>query len=140
KVNGRIAMLHRIVPSIQLVFFEDVDELRNPPSRLWHQHMRELDAHAILHPQEEWEARKIGAGAPPVRTDAGWLLLYHGVDQQHVYRAGLALLDLEDPRRVLARTRRPVLEPEHEFERVGDVNNVVFPEGAVVIDGLLHVY
>lgn len=139
-VCGRIAMLHRIVPDIQLIFFNDVNEMRTPPGALWTEHMASLEQHVIMRPQEAWEARKIGAGAPPIRTEAGWLLIYHGVDQHHVYRAGLALLDLADPTRVIARTRRPVLQPEYEFERKGDVNNVVFPEGAVVIDGVLHVY
>ena len=63
----------------------------------------------------------------------GWLLIYHCVDPDHVYRAGAALLDLEEPWRVIARTPEPILEPKEGYEREGDVPNVVFPEGAVVI-------
>ncbi len=139
-IGGRIAMLHRIVPDIQLIYFDDLQQLRRPPAELWKAHMEELDRHVVMRPREEWEAIKIGAGPTPIRTDEGWLLIYHGVDRQHVYRAGIALLDLEDPSRVIARCAEPVLEPEAEFERLGDVNNVVFPEGAVVIDGTIHVY
>jgi len=62
------------------------------------------------------------------------------VDANHVYRVGAALLDLEKPSRVIARTPEPILEPEEEYERVGDVDNVVFPQGAVVKNGTLHVY
>lgn len=139
-VGGRIAMLHRIVPDIQLALFDDVEQLCCPPAGFWDAHLRTLNEHVIMRPEAEWERRKIGAGPTPVETEEGWLLIYHGVDEHYVYRAGLALLDLDDPRRVIARTRRPVLEPELPFEREGDVDNVVFPEGAVVVDGTLHVY
>ena len=139
-IGGRVAMLHRIVPDIQLIYFDDLDELAAPPARLWIEHMKNLDQHVIMRPEAEWESKKIGAGPTPIETDDGWLLIYHGVDDNHVYRAGLALLDLDDPSKVIARTPHPVLEPESDFERFGDVNNVVFPEGAVVIDDRLHVY
>jgi predicted GH43/DUF377 family glycosyl hydrolase len=93
-----------------------------------------------MRPKYEWEAKKIGAGPPPIMTEAGWLLIYHGVDANHVYRAGVALLDLEDPSKVIARSPYPILEPEEEYERIGDVPNVVFPEGTVAQDGTLYVY
>ncbi len=139
-VRGQVGLLHRIVPDIQLILFADVEELCAPPADVWRDHLNRLDEHVIMRPLEEWESRKIGAGPPPILTEEGWLLVYHGVDTDHVYRAGLALLDLDDPRKVIARTRRPVLEPEFPFEQVGDVSNVVFPEGAVVMDGLLHLF
>jgi predicted GH43/DUF377 family glycosyl hydrolase len=140
RIRGRIAMLHRIVPSIQLIYFDDIDQLCRPPAALWEQHLRTLEDHVILRPEFPWEAKKIGAGPTPIETPEGWLLLYHGVDSHYVYRMGMALLDLDDPRRVIARTPEPVLAPELPFEREGDVPNVVFPEGAVLIDGMLYVY
>lgn len=140
RIGGRVAMLHRIVPDVQLAWFDDVEQLRRPPDGYWEAHLRELDRHVVLRAEAPWEGTKVGAGPTPVETDEGWLLVYHGVDEHYVYRAGLALLDLDDPSRVVARTPHPVLEPEAPFERVGDVNNVVFPEGAVVIDGTLHLY
>ena len=93
-----------------------------------------------MRPEQPWEGTKIGAGPPPIETPEGWLLVYHGADDRHVYRAGLALLDLDDPGRVVARTRHPVLEPRLPFERVGDVPDVVFPSGAVVEDGVLRLF
>ena len=90
--------------------------------------------------EQRWEARKIGAGPPPVKTEEGWLLIYHGVDENRVCRAGAALLDLEEPWKVIARTPEPILEPEEEYERVGDVPNVVFPEGAGTIGDELLVF
>jgi len=140
RINGQIVMLHRIDPDIQLIRFNDLDELYNPPALKWKNHMDTLDDHVIMRPQFEWEARKIGAGPTPIETSEGWLLIYHGVDEKFVYRGGLALLDLDDPSRVIARSSMPILSPEKEYERFGDVDNVVFPEGAVVIDGTLHMY
>jgi beta-1,2-mannobiose phosphorylase / 1,2-beta-oligomannan phosphorylase len=100
-----------------------------------------FDRHALLmKPERDWEALKIGSGPPPIKTKQGWLLIYHGVDKNLDYRAGAALLDLNNPFEVIARTNRPVLEPREPYERIGDVNNVVFPTGACVIGKRLHVY
>lgn len=78
----------------------------------------------------------IGAGPPPVKTTAGWLLVYHGVATHfacsNIYQAGAVLLDLEDPSRVVARTRNNILEPRDQWELTGQVPNVVFPSGLVV--------
>ena len=76
---------------------------------------------------------KIGGSTPPVRTDKGWLVLYHGVDQDTVYRVGALLLDLENPEIIIARTRRFIMEPETYYEKFGyQIPNVVFPTGNVV--------
>ena len=140
RIGGRIAMLHRITPDIQLVFFDDLAQLFQPPDGFWQSHMDNLDQHVVMRSEQTWESKKIGVGPTPIETEEGWLIIYHGVDADHIYRAGLALLDRDDPRRVIARTTHPVLQPELDFELYGDVDNVVFPEGAVVIDGELHVY
>jgi predicted GH43/DUF377 family glycosyl hydrolase len=94
----------------------------------------------LLRPEQDWEAAKVGAGPPPIRTRRGWLVIYHGVSNSKVYRAGAAVLDLNEPNRVLGRCKHPILEPEKEYETTGDVNNVVFPSGACVIDGKLFLY
>ena len=82
-----------------------------------------------------WDAGKVGLGPPPLETSAGWLLLYHGVRltaSGALYRSGLALLDLNDPTKVIARTDDWHLGPETDYERTGDVPNVVFPSGWVL--------
>ncbi|MFZ0327426.1 MAG: hypothetical protein WAL66_09015 [Nitrososphaeraceae archaeon] len=94
----------------------------------------------LIKPEFDWEELKIGAGPPPIKTKYGWLVIYHGLGSDNVYRAGAAVLDLERPDKVLARTRRPILQPEEPCEKYGDVNNVVFPTGACIIDGRLFVY
>jgi len=93
KINGKIAFLHRIQPNIQLAYFDDINHLITPNGEYWPKHLRNLDAHTILFREFDWEAVKIGAGPPPMKTDAGWLLIYHGVDKKFTYRAGAALLD-----------------------------------------------
>lgn len=82
-----------------------------------------------------WDGTRIGGGAQPLETEAGWLLLYHGVKSMvsgPVYRVGLVLLDRDEPARVLARSEDWVFAPEAPYERTGDVPNVVFPCGAIL--------
>ena len=88
-----------------------------------------------------WDSAKVGICAPPLKTKNGWLLLYHGISKSHnTYRIGAVLLDLDDPAIVLARTTDPIFEPEESYEKVGIVNNVVFPCGMAVRDGILYIY
>ena len=88
-----------------------------------------------------WDSSKVGISAPPIKTKNGWLLLYHGVSKSHnTYRVGAVLLDLKDPAIVLARTTDPIFAPEEKYEKEGIVNNVVFPCGMAVQDGLLYIY
>jgi predicted GH43/DUF377 family glycosyl hydrolase len=103
--------------------------------------LTKFEKHTLLiKPEQRWELLKVGAGPPPIKTRHGWLLIYHGVDNDHVYRAGAVLLDLSDPSKVLGRTRNPILEPKEPYEKNGDVNNVVFPTGTCVMDAKLFVY
>jgi beta-1,2-mannobiose phosphorylase / 1,2-beta-oligomannan phosphorylase len=88
----------------------------------------------LLKPEEDWEELKVGAGPPPIKTRTGWLVIYHGVSREKVYRAGAAVLDLHDPSKIIGRTKTPILEPKEPYEKFGDVNNVVFPTGACVVD------
>ncbi len=81
-----------------------------------------------------WDQGKIGPGCPPMKTKDGWLVLYHGVTPRvnaQIYKAGVALLDLKDPRKVIARGKEYIMAPRETYERVGDVPNVVFPTAAI---------
>jgi len=138
KIGGQYGALHRpsawIGPGyptdIPGIWFAFLDDLTGGMS----------GHRLVIKSEQPWESRKIGPGSPPIKTEKGWLLIYHGVDQNRVYRAGAALLDLEEPWKVIARTPEPILEPEEEYERVGDVPNVVFPEGAVTIGDELIIF
>ena len=91
-----------------------------------------------------WDSYRIGASAPPIKTKQGWLEIYHGVKltvSGPVYRVGTVLLDLEDPSVVIGRCKVPLLSPREYYERMGDVNNVVFACGALVEpDGEVKLY
>jgi len=88
-----------------------------------------------------WEGQKIGAGAPPIKTEKGWLLIYHGVDEKQVYRLGAAVFSLEDPSKLLYRHPEPILEPEADYEiRGGEVPNVVFACGACEVKDKYYIY
>jgi predicted GH43/DUF377 family glycosyl hydrolase len=85
----------------------------------------------------------MGGGCPPIETEAGWLLIYHGVHdtvEGYVYSACAALLDLDHPEKVIARLPYPLFYPEEWWERQGEVNNVCFPSGALVYEDRLYVY
>lgn len=128
RIDGRWAMIHRPSPlrggGHMWISF-------SPDLRHWGDHGLLLEARDGAW----WDAGKIGLGPPPLETADGWLLCYHGVHATAsgpIYRVGLALLDLEDPRVVLRRTDEWVLGPSAPYERAGDVNKVVFPTGWVL--------
>lgn len=91
-----------------------------------------------------WSTEKLGAATPPLLTEYGWLFFYHGVrttPSGRIYRVGAALLELEHPQVVIGRTPHFILAPEENYERIGDVPNVVFPCGAVVEkNGTIRMY
>lgn len=88
-----------------------------------------------------WENEKMGIASPPLKTEFGWLLLYHAVSSfDHHYRLGAMLLDINDPHLIVGRSQFPILEPITDYEKFGQVNNVVFPCGAVIKDNILFVY
>ena len=86
---------------------------------------------------ESWDSWRVGASAPPMETTYGWLEIYHGVKRSAsgmIYRLGAAILDLDNPAKVLCRSAIPILAPREYYERVGDVPNVVFSAGAIMDD------
>jgi predicted GH43/DUF377 family glycosyl hydrolase len=95
-------------------------------------------AHAPLfgpRPDNGWDEKRVGGNGAPIETDAGWMLLYHAYNKQHVYRLGVALLDRANPGIVPARPLAPIFEPEELWELRGDVPNVVFSCTNPVVDG-----
>lgn len=87
-----------------------------------------------------WDSLKVGIAATPIETERGWLLFYHGVSDDGVYRVGAVLLQLDDPSIVLSRTTDFIFEPEMEYEKKGQVNNVVFPCGIINKKGTIFMY
>ncbi|RLB06168.1 MAG: glycosidase [Deltaproteobacteria bacterium] len=126
RFDGRYVLYHRTAPSIWISFS---DSLSLPWPR--------KDHRILVGPRAGmmWDGVKIGAGAPPIKTKYGWLLIYHGVDIDYVYRLGLLLADLKDPGKILYRSPNPILEPQKIYEvgkeGVSQVPNVVFTCGAL---------
>ena len=108
---------------------------RSPDLRHWGDHR----CIALTRPGH-WDSQRIGAGASPIRTDAGWLEIYHGADSKGIYRLGLLLLDLEDPSKVLARSVDPIMAPEADYEKKGFLGGVVFTNGHVVDGDKVTIY
>jgi predicted GH43/DUF377 family glycosyl hydrolase len=140
RIDGRWVMLHRpkteyggargeilLSRSEDLLSWSAPEQVMQPRAGAW------------------WDSGRIGIGPPPLRTEHGWLLVYHGVKQTvtgDLYRVGLALLDLDEPTRVLHRLPEWILGPLAAYERVGDVPNVVFPCGLVhdAVTGEVRLY
>ena len=128
QIDGEYAAYHR--PSDRgHTPFGDVFYATSPDLVRWGRHR------FAFGPRTGWQALKVGPGPPPIETQDGWLLIYHGVWQScngYLYYVGAALLDLERPWQVLFRTKDYLLAPTAPYERVGDVSNVCFPSSAVV--------
>ena len=132
KTQGQYFILHRIGNEICGDYFKSLDF----KTQIVKKCIR------IIGPRiNTWDSAKVGITAPPIKTKNGWLLLYHGISKSHsTYRIGAVLLDLKDPAIVLARTADPIFEPEESYEKIGIMNNVIFPCGMVEKDGLLYIY
>ncbi|HOV23621.1 MAG TPA: glycosidase [Candidatus Marinimicrobia bacterium] len=113
KIKGEYLLLHRRHPDIWIASSLDLKNFTN--------HTRIMTTI-----NDDWQCTRIGIAGPPVRHPQGWLLFYHAVDKMNTYRLGVALLDYKNPRRVIARHSRPVIEPELPWEINGFVPNVIF--------------
>ncbi|MCK4914353.1 MAG: glycosidase [Planctomycetes bacterium] len=136
RFRGRFALIHRpIVRGEAHIWISFSPDLKH-----WGDHRALIKArHAY------WDCHRVGLACQPIETEYGWLLFYHGVRMTTagaIYRMGLALLDLEEPWKVLRRSDEWILGPRASYERIGDVGGVVFPSGAVIDEksNNLHLY
>ena len=140
KINGKFALLHRIWPGIQIAYFEDWKELTRS---FWEDYIKNLSDYIVLDPKDAFEMNYIGAGGPPIETEEGWLLIYHGVQETtrgRTYHAKAALLNRDNPQVEISRLSTPLFSPSEKWEKEGVVNNVVFPTGHAVFEGELYLY
>ena len=140
RINGKLFFLHRIRPDIQIVAVNDLHELTH---EFWQNYFLNLSDCIVLSPKHKHEVSYIGGGCPPIETEYGWLLIYHGVHDTvkgYVYSACAALLDLENPGKEIARLPYALFKPELEWELKGEVNNVCFPTGTALFDDTLYIY
>jgi len=141
RINGNLVFLHRIRPGIQLV---SVKSMKDLTPEFWEEYFHNFQDHIVMDPIYKHESDYIGSGCPPIETEYGWLLIYHGVEDTNeglVYSACAAvLLDLDDPRKEISRLTYPLFSPELDWEKEGDVNNVVFPTGTALFGDTLFIY
>ena len=131
KINDKYVFLHRLQSGIWIDYVDDL-------------HFYEgnyLGGKILFQPREKkWDSVRIGIAGPPIETEKGWLLLYHGITGEHHYLLGAALLKLDNPAEVISRLDYPIFTPDMKYEQEGQIPNVVFPCGAVVKNGDLFVY
>ncbi len=131
KVKNNYMIFHRVHESVCVDFVSTLDFSKEKITQC---------VEVISPRRGMWDGGKVGISTPPVKTKAGWLLLYHGVSWSTTYRVGAVLLDLDDPTVVKARTAIPLFEPTTEYEHKGIVSNVVFPCGLTVKGGEVYMY
>jgi predicted GH43/DUF377 family glycosyl hydrolase len=126
RFRGRFALIHRPIVRGEAHMWISF----SPDLKHWGDHRVLLKTRTAF-----WDGQRIGLACQPVETSEGWLLFYHGVRSTTagaIYRLGLALLDLEEPWRVLRRADEWLLGPQAYYERIGDVNGVIFPSGITI--------
>lgn len=140
RINGEFYFMHRIKPDILLSSVGQISEI---DELFWKRKPRSKINTRLLLKSREIGSNYVGAGCPPIETEAGWLLIYHAaylLEEQTIYKIHVALLDLNQPSLVIAELPYPVLEPLTAYERFGNVNNVVFPTASIEVLDTVYVY
>jgi beta-1,2-mannobiose phosphorylase / 1,2-beta-oligomannan phosphorylase len=132
KIGGRYAILHRRRPHIWVAFSDDMIN--------WTDHTIIMSPRNVGETPDDWDSKSIGANGVPIKTEYGWLLFYHGYGTAHIYRSSVALLDLNDPSKVLHRPKTHIIEPTETWEIRGDVPNVIFSCTNIVVGNELRFY
>lgn len=138
KINGKFAILHSISPDILIEYVDDLSTLKLFPisSRPPHDEHRNYFGR-----KDKWDSSVRGVGAPPIKTDYGWLVLYHSMDDQdpNKYKLGAMILDFNNPTKILYRAPNPILSPELHYENESKAG-VIYASGAVIHEKNLLVY
>jgi len=133
KINGKYYALHR--PSSPELGGNYIWLAESPDLIHWGIHK----CIATTRP-EMWDSARVGAGGAPIRTEKGWLEIYHGANSNHRYCLGALLLDINDPSKVIARSTEPIMEPIEPYEQTGFFGNVVFTNGHYVKGDDIFIY
>ena len=140
KINGQFALIHRVLPGIQICYFDDFYQLTQ---EFWKNYLKNLNSYIILNPELAHETGYIGGGVVPIETDKGWLVIYHSVTEHtsnKIYRASAVLLDINDPKKIIGQLPYPLFSPEEVWEKRGEVNNVVFPTSTSIDGDVMSIY
>lgn len=134
KINGKFALLHSITHNqVDIEYLDDLDFKNQPFVRSHYRRTWREDC---------WDTWVRGAGPPPIKTEEGWLLFYHAMDRldQGKYKLGAMILDTRNPSKVLYRAKKPLIEPDQNYENEGFKGGVVYACGATALDNRLFVY
>ena len=139
--NGQehYGIIIRLFPDMQIVYIKDFKELAR--YEFWQGIVKNIEDHALLRIENEWENSHIGLAGPPFEIKEGILIPYHGaiMKPERDYKFGLALADRDNPQKILARTNNPILSTTEPWEADGVISGkVVFPTGHVIQDGIIH--
>ena len=134
KINGKFYMMIRVLPDIQIFSFDNFNEINND---FWRNYFKRLNDSVVI---ECLDGRHVGGGCPPIKTPYGWLIIFHSVDNNRVYHTSVALLDLDNPLKVISRLEEPLFSPTKDWEKEGVVSNVVFATGTAIFDDRLCIY
>lgn len=127
KISGKYGLLHRIKTDIYISFSQDIEKFTS-------------GSLLMVRDASYWQSEKIGICSPPIKIKQGWLSIFHGVSKDKIYRAGFVVLDFDNPKKIIYRSKDPILSPYLSYERSGLVSNVVFPTGLVSHEGTLFIY
>ncbi|MHB9071079.1 MAG: glycoside hydrolase family 130 protein [Sedimentisphaerales bacterium] len=133
KINGRYYCLHR--PNMSVVGGNYIWLAESNDLRYWGGHKCVATTREGM-----WDSERIGAGASPIKTNKGWLEIYHGADKNHRYCLGALLLDTDNPSKVIARSDEPIMEPITDYEKNGFFGNVIFTNGHIVKGDTIMMY
>lgn len=134
KIRGKFAILHSLSPEISIAYLDSLDfKSDTPPISSYY---------SVCGRENYWDTSVRGVGPPPIKTTAGWLVLYHAMDAKdpNRYKIGAMILDAQHPERVLYRTAAPLLAPDFAYENEGFKSSVVYACGMVIKDDRLFVY
>src|SRR3989338_5768696 len=134
KIGGKFAILHSVSPEIQVDYVDHLEDLASG------RHV--IESHFTHEkPRREWDSFRRGVGPPPLKTEKGWLVLYHAIDKKdsHRYKLGALLLDPDNPRKVIAEAPEPLLVPDMWYENDWEPG-IIYACGAVIKDDTLFVY
>jgi predicted GH43/DUF377 family glycosyl hydrolase len=141
RINGKLCFLHRIKPCILVTYASELTDIN---TSFWNSYLSRIKSMTLDCEKLKLDkALYVGSGCPPIEIEKGWILVYHAVyeiDSELVYKAHCCLLDINEPQKVIAYLPYSLLEPELEWEKNGNVKNVVFPTGALIKDGFLFIY
>src|SRR3989344_1105292 len=134
KINGKFAILHSLSPEVQIDYIDALEDLASGAVTI-------KSRYGQNGPRKGWDTWVRSAGPPPIKTDRGWLVIYHAIQEADSsrYKIGAMLLDLKDPRRVIGRSPGPILSPDFWCENEWKPG-IVYACGAVVRNGTLYVY